>query len=82
MEQGFSGMGIDEIKLFGGLLFQMINAIATAGVWLYVRYGNRNDIIDARLSALRSDMDSRLDKHESDLSGIKGDCRIHRSTAT
>ena len=72
MEQGFSGMGIDEIKLFGGLLFQMINAIATAGVWLYVRYGNRNDIIDARLSALRSDMDSRLDKHESDLSGIKG----------
>lgn len=75
MEQGYVGVSLDEIKLFGGLIFQALNALATAGVWLYVRLGNRNDEVDARFSALRTDMDARLDKHEAELSAINATVR-------
>lgn len=79
-------MGIDELKFFAGLAFQALNALATAGVWLYVRYGDRNDEVDARFISLRgdmdarfiglrNDMDARLDKDAADLSEIKASLR-------
>lgn len=71
MEAGYVGMSLDEIKLIAGLIFQALNALATAGVWIYVRYGDRNNVIDARFIALRGDMDARLDKHESELAAIR-----------
>ena len=71
MELGYSGMSIEEIKLFGGVIFQAVNALATAGVWIYVRYGNRNSEVDHKFEALRNETDRRLDSHEADLAMIK-----------
>jgi alkanesulfonate monooxygenase SsuD/methylene tetrahydromethanopterin reductase-like flavin-dependent oxidoreductase (luciferase family) len=64
-------MSFEETKFYLGLLFQALNAAATAGVWLYVRYGNRNEQIDKRFTAIQEDYDRRADEHDRRLSRLE-----------
>lgn len=62
----------EELKVYAGILFQVINAAATVGIWLYVRYGDRNKEIDMRFERLAADVDSRLDEQGRDIQRLRG----------
>lgn len=65
-------MSFEETKFYLGLGFQIINALATVGVWLYVRYGDRNTQIDKKFELLRDDFDRRADDQERRLARVEG----------
>ena len=62
----------EEIKVYAGIVFQLVNAAATVGIWLYVRYGDRNKEIDQRFERLSADVDARLDEHGRDIQRLRG----------
>lgn len=62
----------EELKVYAGILFQVINAVATVGIWLYVRYGDRNKEIDQRFERLATAVDTRLDEQERDIQRLRG----------
>lgn len=73
MEEGrVMQLNPDEVKVWVAIAFQIINTVATVGVWLYVRYGDRNAEIDARFSALQAGMDERADGHDRRLAQLEG----------
>lgn len=55
-------MTLDEIKVYLAFGFQAINALATVGIWLYVRYGDRNKEVDGRFEQMKDDLDNH--RHE------------------
>ncbi|SIQ95924.1 Protein of unknown function [Aromatoleum tolulyticum] len=65
----------DEIK-FGlvllGSLGSIINTVANAGLWLYVRYGDRNKEVDRKFSKLQEDFDDRADEQDKRLARLEG----------
>jgi len=76
-------VSFDEIKFYVGLGFQVINAIATAGVWLYVRHGDRNKQVDDRfetmqaaqtkgMADIRADFDRRMDIQDKEVARLSG----------
>ena len=62
----------EEIKVYAGIVFQLVNAAATVGIWLYVRYGDRAKEIDQRFERLSADVDARLDEHGRDIQRLRG----------
>lgn len=62
----------EEIKIYAGIVFQLVNAAATVGIWLYVRYGDRNKEIDLRFERLAADVDARLDEQGRDIQRLRG----------
>lgn len=49
-------MSLDVWQLGVVILFQLVNGAASVWTWVYVRYGDRNTVIDRRFSALETDM--------------------------
>lgn len=47
-------MDFEQLKFWASLAFQGLNAVATAGVWLYVRYGDRNKQVDGKFDEIKS----------------------------
>lgn len=64
-------MTLDEIRLVGSLAFQLLNALATVGVWIYVRYGDRNSEVDRRFDSLENAVDIRIDTLEKNHAAMK-----------
>lgn len=68
-------MTFDEIK-FGlvilGSIGSLVNTAASAWLWLYVRYGDRNKEVDRKFSELRGDFDDRADEHDRRLARLEG----------
>jgi hypothetical protein len=60
----------DDLKLWLSLGFQAGNVLLTAGIWLYVRYGDRNKEIDGKFEALREEFDVRLDAQDRQITAI------------
>lgn len=60
----------DDLKLWLSLGFQAGNVLLTAGIWLYVRYGDRNKEIDSKFDALRDEFDTRLDAQDRQITQI------------
>lgn len=54
----------DDLKQWLSLAFQAGNVLMTAGIWLYVRYGDRNKEIDGKFEALREEFDARMDAQD------------------
>lgn len=65
-------MTLDEMKFWAMVMFQVINALASSGLWLYVRYGDRNKEVDRKFGELRQDFDRRADEHDRRLSRVEG----------
>lgn len=65
-------MTFDEIKFGIAVLGSLINAAASTGLWLYVRYGDRNKEVDRKFSELRGDFDDRADEHDRRLARLEG----------
>lgn len=51
-------MNLDEWQLLVVVLIQLVNGAASVWTWVYVRYGDRNTVIDRRFAALETDMAS------------------------
>lgn len=64
-------MNTEEIKLVANLIFQLLNALATVGVWIYVRYGDRNAEVDRKIASLEAIVDHRIDTLESSHAAVK-----------
>jgi hypothetical protein len=64
-------MSHDEIRLIASLIFQLMNALATVGVWIYVRYGDRNAEVDRKFATLEASMDLRIDSLEKHHAAMK-----------
>lgn len=69
-------MTFEETKFWVGIGLQVINALATVGVWLYVRYGDRNKEVDTRFTAIAAKFDGRADEHDRRLSRIEGELHL------
>lgn len=65
-------MNLDEMKFWLVVGFQVVNAIASSGLWLYVRYGDRNQQIDRKFEAVESKFDSRLDEQDRVIARLTG----------
>lgn len=76
-------MTLDEMKFWAMVVFQVINAMASSGLWLYVRYGDRNKEVDNKFetltrefaeqnNAMRVEFDRRADEHDRRLSRVEG----------
>ncbi len=65
-------MNLDEMRFWVAFGFQLLNAAASAGLWLYVRYGDRNLRIDQRLEAVESKFDVRLDEQDRVIARLTG----------
>lgn len=65
-------MTLDEMKFWTMVAFQVMNAFASSGLWLYVRFGDRNKQIDQRFERLARDHDKRSDQFEQRLAHIEG----------
>jgi len=61
----------DDFSRWAGLAFQILNALASAALWIYVRYGDRNNAIDRKFEELEAAMDHRLDNLEAEQTGLK-----------
>lgn len=64
-------MSHDEIRLVANLLFQLLNALATVGVWIYVKYGDRNTEIDRKFATIEVSVDHRFDDIEKAVEAIR-----------
>lgn len=62
----------DEFKFWFMVGFQVVNTVISAGLWLYVRYGDRHKEIDRKFEELRRDMDTRLDHQEKNIAHLRG----------
>lgn len=65
-------MSFEEAKFWTVVAFQVVNAIATSGMWLYVRYGDRNKEVDRKFAMLSEEFDRRADEHDRRLSRVEG----------
>lgn len=65
-------MSLDEMKFWVMVGFQVLNAVASSGLWLYVRYGDRNQQIDHRFDAVESKFDTRLDEQDRVIARLTG----------
>lgn len=65
-------MSFDEIKFGILVLGSLINAAANTGLWLYVRYGDRNKEVDRKFAELADDFDKRADEQERRLTRVEG----------
>ncbi|MCB1909973.1 MAG: hypothetical protein KDH15_21640 [Rhodocyclaceae bacterium] len=65
-------MTFDEIKFWSVLAFQVVNLFASAVVFIYLRYGDRNRQIDERFESMASANDKRADGFERRLAHIEG----------
>lgn len=65
-------MSLDEIKFWTMVGFQGVNVVASCGLWLYVRYGDRNKEIDRKFEALRQEFDSRMDQQDKSIAHLRG----------
>ena len=52
--------------------FQVLNSIATVGVWLYVRYGDRIRRVDDNFDSLNRDVDHRMDDQDKAIARLTG----------
>lgn len=68
-------MSPEEIKGWVTVALNVANALISAGLWLYVRYGDRNKEVDAKFSALRTDFDTRADTHDMRLASLEAHVR-------
>lgn len=55
--------------LFG---FQLVNAVGTILVWLFVRYGDRNSQIDRKFETIQGDFDRRMDEQDKVIARLSG----------
>jgi C-terminal processing protease CtpA/Prc len=62
---------IEALK-WAAFVVQLLNALATAGVWLYVRYGDRNQQIDSKFESVESKFDARLDEQDRVIARLTG----------
>ncbi len=65
-------MDFEALKFWMLFGFQVINAVATVLVWLFVRYGDRNAKIDARFDAIATDFDKRMDTQDQRIARLSG----------
>ena len=76
-------MSLEEAKFWFMVSFQLINALASSGLWLYVRYGDRNKEVDRKFESLREDMakkvgelrkeaDQRMDMQDKTIARLSG----------
>lgn len=65
-------MSTEEIRVYGNLAISLLNLLFTAGVWLYVRYGDRHKEIDRRLADLDARADRRADESDRRISRLEG----------
>ena len=65
-------MTLDEIKFYVVIGGQILNAVASAGLWLYVRYGDRNKEVDGRFAKLADEFDRRADDQDRRLARLEG----------
>jgi len=61
----------DDFSRWAGLAFQILNALASAALWIYVRYGDRNNAIDRKFDELEAAMDHRMDDLEAEQAAIR-----------
>ena len=69
----------DEIRLWASLGFQILNALASASLWIYVKYGDRNNAVDRKFAELEESMDKRIDDLEKGQAAIKSSL-VHAPT--
>lgn len=62
----------DEFKSWLVVVFQLVNIVVSAGLWLYVRYGDRHAEIDRKFEALRQEFDTRMDTQDKAISHLRG----------
>lgn len=65
-------MSMEEAKFWMVVGFQIINALASSGLWLYVRYGDRNAEVDRKFDTLRDEFDSRMDEQDKTIAHLRG----------
>ncbi len=65
-------MDFEALKFWMLFGFQVINAAATILVWLFVRYGDRNQQVDAKIDGIKSDFDSRMDSQDQRIARLSG----------
>lgn len=65
-------MDFEQTRLWAAFAFQLVNAVATVGVWLYVRYGDRNQQIDRKFDGIQSDFDRRMDDQDKIIARLTG----------
>lgn len=68
----------DDIRL-AGLALQVLNAVASAALWIYVKYGDRNNAVDRKFAELEASMDKRIDELEKGQAAIKSSL-VHAPT--
>lgn len=68
----------DDIRL-AGLALQVLNALASAGLWVYVKYGDRNNAVDRKFAELEASMDKRIDDLEKGQAAIRSSL-VHAPT--
>ena len=62
-------MTLDELKFWSMVGFQIINALASSGLWLYLRYGDRNKQVDQKIEGVKDAINKGLTnaRRENDL---------------
>lgn len=65
-------MTLDEMKFWFMVGFQAVNGIASAGLWLYVRYGDRNKEIDKKFAGVAEHIDHQVEKLRDELDEHRG----------
>ncbi len=65
-------MSLEEAKFWMVVVFQLVNAAASSGLWLYVRYGDRNKEVDRKFDDLRKEFDARMDMQDTTIARLSG----------
>lgn len=65
-------MDFEVVLKWAVFAFQVLNALATVGVWIYVRYGDRNQQIDRKFEAVEGKFDARLDEQDRVIARLTG----------
>ncbi|MFZ5483501.1 MAG: hypothetical protein ACOZB0_04650 [Pseudomonadota bacterium] len=65
-------MTLDELKFYTMVAFQVINMSASAALWIYLRYGDRNKQVDDRFEAIELDFDARMDSQDKAIARLAG----------
>lgn len=66
-------MTLDEIKVYGSLAISFVNLLFTGGVWVYVRYGDRNKEIDRKIADVGTHIDEQVGKLRDELDDHRSD---------
>lgn len=65
-------MNLEETKFMLMVGFQLVNALASTGLWIYMRYGDRNEKVDKKFDEIRREFDERMDQQDKTIARLSG----------